>query len=65
MSGNPVDEYLSGLRNTSEYLGQQKIRTLAAQFRDTLLQFPAFKAEIDFMLSQGAGVDYGTLATQL
>ncbi len=65
MSGNPVDDYLNNLRNTSEHLGQQKIRTLAVQFNDTLLQFPALMAEVDFMLSQGAGVDYDTLAGQL
>lgn len=65
MSGNPVDDYLNGLRNTSEHLGQQKICTLAVQFHDTLTQLPALKAEIDFMLSQGAGVDYEALAVQL
>lgn len=65
MSGNSVDEYLNNLRNTSEHLGQQKIRTLAVQFNDTLLQFPALMAEVDFMLRQGTGVDYDTLAGQL
>jgi formylglycine-generating enzyme required for sulfatase activity len=65
MAVNPVDDYLNNLRGISEQAGQQKIRTLAVQFQDTLLQLPALKAEIDFMLSQGSGVDYDVLAKQL
>lgn len=65
MSGNPVDDYLNKLRGISEQAGQQKIRTLAVQFNDTLSQLPALKAEVDFMLSGGLGVDYDVLAKQL
>jgi formylglycine-generating enzyme required for sulfatase activity len=65
MAVNPVDEYLSNLRGISEQAGQQKIPTLAVQFQDTLLQLPALNAEVDHLLSQGAGVDYEALAKQL
>jgi len=60
-----AQEYFNQLQAAEIAQGQAKLRTLALEFQATLSRLPAFQAEIDTILSQGAGIDYDGLAVRM
>jgi formylglycine-generating enzyme required for sulfatase activity len=60
-----AQDYFNQLQAAEIAQGQAKLRTLALEFQATLSRLPAFQAEIDTILSQGAGIDYDGLAVRM
>jgi formylglycine-generating enzyme required for sulfatase activity len=60
-----AQDYFNQLQAADIAQGQAKLRTLALEFQATLSRLPTFQAEIDTILSQGAGIDYDGLAVRM